>query len=809
MISKFDLVRAYRSCRSRPLFVLTVALIIVIAASASTVALSVGRAVLWADLPYRDANKLVIVSGSETLPLVRETTYRAIAGQLGSLEGACLWRTDSATLTGAGQPDRIGGVVSSASFFQVLGAVPLLGRTFEEEEEQVGRRNVIVVSEGFWRNRLDGTDSALGSTVRLDDELVTVIGVMPSSFRFPTSPNHLRFDGIPPVEYWRPLGDPNRDSKSLAVQLNNFNHMMMVKIASHATLEDFKTELETVLAGLKEQYPVGYARQERFHTTRLTEELQGRYRPAMLMFIAAVLAFCCMASLNVSALLVVQAIGRRREFAIGHALGGSQSHTLVQLATEMVMIVVAATGGTLFLSWLGLKALKWAAPQELLQIYGVTIEPLSLGLSIAIIVIIVSVLVLIPFLRMTGTGRTSNDLSVISNRGSSGTASMSRALSTLLILQIAIATVLVCGAGLLTRSFVSLVRVDPGFDAEGLLTAQIDVSLGEFRANRTRVDRMFIDMIDRVHAIPGVTDVGSVDLIPLAGTRNISTTTPYGGTKESEITAEYRWTITNYFDTMRIPLVKGRVFTLDDRSPNRPVAVVNETLARLVWPNEDPIGKRFKRSTVDRPSDWYSVVGVVGDIRNHGLDQVPMPQVYLEKSYPWTTIVIRSNRDPTSLVGEVRSAIWEVNPLVPISVSTMDEVLGNSISRERFSLFLAVFLAVISFSLSLFGVFSVASYIATQQSQAIGIRLAVGATSRQVTWLYVRRTLAIALAGIGLGIAVMSFLQEAAAELLHGVGAWDALTLVLVIVTMLLASIVATTWTLRSMLKLKVGQLLQ
>lgn len=302
MISKFDLVRAYRSCRSRPLFVLTVALIIVIAASASTVALSVGRAVLWADLPYRDAKKLVIVSGSTRtrLPSVRETTYRAISDQPSSLQSTCLWRTESATLTGAGQPERIGGVVSSASFFQVLGAVPLLGRTFEEEEEQVGRRNVIVVSEGFWRNRLDGTDSALGSTVRLDDELVTVIGVMPSSFRFPTSPNHLRFDGIPPVEYWRPLGDPNRDSKSLAVQLNNFSHMMMVKIASHATLEDFKTELETVLAGLKEQYPVGYARQERFQTTRLTEELQGRYRPAMLMFMAAVLAFCCMASLNVT-----------------------------------------------------------------------------------------------------------------------------------------------------------------------------------------------------------------------------------------------------------------------------------------------------------------------------------------------------------------------------------------------------------------------------------------------------------------------------------------------------------------------------
>lgn len=810
MIARFDIVRACRSCRSRPLFVLTVALIIMIAAAASTVAFSVGRAILWEDLPYRDADRLVIVSGSPRLPLVRETTYRAFSDQLATVEAACLWRTESVTLTGAGRPERIGGVVSTASFFEVLGAVPSLGRTFVQEEEELGRRNVILVSEEFWRNRLDGSDSAVGKTVRLDGELVTVIGVMPRSFRFPTSPNHLMFDSIPPVAYWRPVGDPNRDSKSLAVQLNNLNHSMLVKITRHAKFEDLEIESTTVLAGLKERYPDGYSRQQEFILTKLTEELQGRYRLAMMMFLAAVLAFCCMASLNIATLLLVQAIDRRREFAIGHALGGTQFHTLMQLAIEMIIVVVIAAGGAWVLSQLGLKVLKWFAPPALLQVYGASVEPWSLALSIAMIVITSTVAVFTLIFRMTGAHRSSSALGVVNDHRASGTVSVSKALSALLILQISIASVLVCGGVLLARSFVSLIHENPGFTADELITARIDVLPTEFRNSPARIDRMFIDIIDSVHAIPGVIDVGAVDIIPLAGARNISTTTPYGGSRDDEITAEYRWTIKSYFDTMKIPLVKGRAFTLDDRSPDRFVAVVSETFARLMWPNEDPIAKRFKRSTADRPSNWYTVVGVVGDIRNHGLDQVPRPQVYFAQPYSSTTIVVRSSRDPASLTGEIQSAIWKVNPSVPISnISTMDKVVGNSIAREEFSLVLAVLLAVVSFSLSLFGVISVASYITTQQSHSIGIRLAVGATSQQITWSYVRRTLAIASAGLVLAIGALSFLQEAAEGLLHGVGTWDVLTLLLVCVTTLLATTVATVWTLRSMLSLKVAQLIQ
>lgn len=810
MISRFDLVRACRNCRSRPLFVLTVALIIMIAASASMIAFSVGSAILWEDLPYPDADRLVIVSGSPRLPLVRETTFRGFSGQLGTVEATCLWRTESVVLTGTGRPERIGGVVSTASFFEVLGAVPLSGRTFVEDEEELGRRNVILVSEEFWRNRLDGSDSAVGKTVRLDDELVTVIGVMPSSFKFPTSPTHLMFDNIPPVAYWRPFGDPNKDSKSLAVQLNNLNHSMLVKIATHAQFEDLAIESATVLAGLKERYPDGYSRQKEFILTRLTDELQGRYRPAMMMFIAAVLAFCCMASLNIATLLLVQAIDRRREFAIGHALGGTQFHTLLQLAIEMTIVVAIAAGGAWILSQLGLRVLKWSAPPELLQIYGAEVEPWSLALSIAVIVAVSTVSVFILIFRMTGDHGNSSALGVISNRRGAGTTSMARTLSALLVLQIAIASVLVCGGGLLARSFVSLVHEDPGFVADGLITARLDVLPQEFRNSPTRIDQMFIEIIDSVRATPGVSNVGAVDIIPLAGARNISTTTPFGGTRYDEITAEYRWTIKNYFDTMNIPLVRGRTFTLDDRSPERMVAVVSETFARLMWPNEDPIAKRFKRSTADRPSNWYSVVGVVGDIRNHGLNQSPLPQVYLAQPYPGTTVVVRSDRDLANLAGEMRAAIWKVNPSVPISnISTMDKVIGDSISREEFSLVLAVLLAVISFSLALFGVISVASYIMIRQSHSIGIRLAVVATLHQITWQYLRRTLAIAAAGLALAIGVLSFLQEAAERLLYGVGTLDALTLLLVCVTTLFASTVATAWTLRSMLRLKVAQLIQ
>ncbi len=312
---------------------------------------------------------------------------------------------------------------------------------------------------------------------------------------------------------------------------------------------------------------------------------------------------------------------------------------------------------------------------------------------------------------------------------------------------------------------------------------------------------MISQMIQKVGTLPGVVTAASIDTIPLSGPSKISSTTPYGGIKQDEKIAEYRLTSGNYFRTMGIPLIDGRVFLDGDRGAHPPVAVVNETLAKLMWGGENAIGKRFKRAQAHQAGQWYTVIGVVGDVRNHALSQAPLPQVYLAEVYPWTTIVLQSLRDPLSLVPEVQAAIWAVNGTVPISsVATMDEVIGNSLSRQKFSLLLAVLLASISFSLSLFGVFSVVSYTITQQSHSIGIRLAVGATDLQVLWVYVRRTLGVVLIGLVLGVGLFSLLGKRLQELLYGVGMWDGFTITLVCIGILSCSAVACWCTLRSIL---------
>ncbi len=482
---QFTLVRALRSCRSRRLLALTVVLIIMVGASASTVALSVCRELLWEELPYPTADQLVVISEELpglSMPRVRLPTYRAFSGQVNSVDSACLWRLESSTVTGGGggRAVRVGGMVASASFFQILGAVPIRGRTFDLDEELPGLRNVIVVTEGFWRNRLDGNHAVIGQTLRLDGELVTVIGVMPTSFQFPTSRNHLAFDSIPPIEYWRPLGDPNMDRPSLAEQLNNLNHSMLVRIGNNSQYGDLEVEAREILERLREQFPTDY-NPATFKLTTLKSELQGRYQPAALMFVAAVLAFCCMASLNVSTLLLVQAIERRGEFAIRLALGGSQFSILAQLITEMILIIFAAAVGACILSWFGLTALVRFVPQALVQVQDAQVDFVALVLSAGFIVIGCILVVVVPYLRFTGTGSSSVDLGVVRSRQGLGASSMVKALSILLICQISLTTVLLVGAGLLTRSFLRLVGEDPGYKTENMLTLRLDIPSQEFR----------------------------------------------------------------------------------------------------------------------------------------------------------------------------------------------------------------------------------------------------------------------------------------------------------------------------------------
>lgn len=769
----------FRSFRSRCGLFLAASATAGLGIGIATATFSLAHELLWNNLPYKSASQLVHISEnvpSLAIPLIRIPTFRMFQEHSKTVEQSVVFRVESSTVVGIGHPFRIGVVRVSSEFFRMFGVDPILGRTFLSTDEGNQQDSVVVISQQFWRTTLNAIEPILGLRILLNDEPVTVVGVIPGTFQFPPSPNHFLFDTIPPVAVWRPLGDRFFDYPSIDSQVKNFNHFMLGRLALGATTESAMVELNTIRDRLKSQYPRSYT-EGSIDIELLSDRIRRPYEKPMWGFIAAVIGFCLISSLNISTLMVIDALRRRGIFSTMLALGGTKSVIVFQLAIEILSIILVGAVVGLGIASIVLKGITISSPAEFVRLRDIDIGVFPFLTSITVVALGCLALVIVPYTRLLADfGR--NVFQVATDyqpRVQNGVGL--RSLSFVLMFQILISAVLLNSVAVLARSNWNVVNEDPGFAADSVLTMNVRFPVHTFVQDLEGATAKLDEILLRIQSLPGVDSVGSVDNLPLSGPSNISVTSKYEGRDVDEMSAEYRWVKGSYFSTIGIPLSQGRLLDGFDAIAESKRALINTTFASSAWPNENPIGKRFKRGRSDESRPWYTVVGVVGDVRNSALTEGPMPQVYLNEPYPWMSIVARTVVDPLDLVDPIRSVVSSIDSTLAISdVQTMDQVVMNSTSRLRFCLLLAVCIAAVSTVLAFIGIACSVRYSIGQKRFGAGIRVALGATERQVAWYLLGAVLgliAVALVGGGVCSKLSSVVLSG---LLYQVDSWDVLS---------------------------------
>jgi predicted permease len=773
-----DLRFAGRALRRSPGFAAVAVLTLALGVGANTAIFSIVNGVLLRPLALHEPDRLVALGegsrdGSPTdvnstspgsfLDWRRQARALRIAG----------WGGSSGTLTGVGEPERLTGANAIGGLLEVLGVPARLGRTLTEADEDPASDPVIVLSHAAWR-RLYGEDpSVVGRTLTLNGTPRTIVGIMPPDFRFP--------DGA--VEYWVPARfDPafraNRDQYFIAA---------VGRLAPGATVERARAEMATIAARLRRDWPL-YNTDLRIVVRPLQETIVEGARTRLLVLMGAVGFVLLITCANLGNLLLARATGRRREIAIRQALGAGRARVVRQLLTESVLLALAG-GAAGVLVGKGLLELLLAAPATaaLPRADEIALDPrvllFTLGISVAAGLAFGS----LPAWHLA-RGRSSDAL----REGARGSGGHAWARSALVVSELALAMVLLTGAGLLLRTFALLQRVDPGVATDHLLTFSVSRS-GENTG-------FFPASLERVRALPGVRSAALVSQLPVTGRgigawfNRLDRPLPPGVTPDAEA---YRVVTPEYFATVGLPLLRGRLLSPDDRR-GRAAVVVSEALARKHYRGEDPLGKDIYLGAPDnRLFDRATIVGVVGDTRDAGLGSDPLPTVYIPLAvmpeWPFLSYVIRTAGDPAAIAGAARAAIRELDAAAPIrDVRTFDAVLAESVAPARWSLILLGAFAAVALVMAALGVFGVLTFAVTQRTRELGIRIALGAAPAAVRRMVVRQGLGLATGGLALGAAGALTLTRLMTSLLYGVAPHDPATIAGVALLLLAVALLAS-----------------
>jgi putative ABC transport system permease protein len=749
-----DLNFGVRMLAKNPGFTAVAVLTLALGIGANTAIFTVVNDFLLRPLPFGSPDRLVMVtpytgdvsnSGHADPP-----SYRDWREQNHVFDDMAAWSllADHFNLTGGDEPERIPGVRVSASFFPLLGIKPFLGRTFLPEEDTRGGNKVAMLSYELWRRRFGMQSDILGKEILLDGVRYNVIGVMPAGFRFSTTPD----------DVWLPLAELLEGGRG-GWFLN-----VIAKLKPGVTLARAQAEMTAIADQLARQYPLN--RGQKVRVGSLRERYSDDLRPALLALFAAVALVLLIACLNVANLLLARAASRQREIAIRVALGAGRLRIARQVLTESILL--ALLGGTLglLLATGGVHALYAAlpAPMHPLQTPGVDVHVLGFTLLVSLLTGII--------FGMAPMGSTfSADLAQILRRGAGGPVGdpgRGWPRGFLVVSEVALAVVLLTGAGLLIKSFVRLSQVDPGFRAENVLTVSM---------TRTKPgDAAFYSgVLERVDALPGITAAGVVNILPLSGRQWGQNITIEGRSPRAPgdfIFANHRAVSLNYFRAMGVRQLKGRPFTAHDLYA--PVAIINQTMARRYWPNEDPVGKRFLIGLPEQTHHWVSVVGVVGDVKHFGLDAEPLPEMYFLEWSSRTTLIVRAALPPENLVTTVRGIIHSVDPEQPVSdIRTMESIVSESVASRRITTMLASIFAALALVLAGIGLYGVISYSVAQRSHEIGIRIALGAERGQILLLAVGEAVKLTSIGLGIGLLAAFAFTRVLSSLLFAVGAHD------------------------------------
>jgi len=794
---------AVRTLTKAPAFTAVAVLTLALGIGANTVVFGMVNSVLLRPLPFDQPEQLVKIWGrysKQDIPQnwMSEPEVWDLRDKLQSVSAVAAYSTgNGANLTrDASEPLRITINQASAELLPMLGVKPALGRLFSADEDKPGRERVALLDFGFWKAQMGADAAIVGRDIQLNGQTYTVLGVLPDGFTFGGDAN-----------VWLPL------ALDRANQSNRGNHYLEVlaRMRPGVTLPQVSADLDTVTNDLSVQFAQFYPKDAGFglYPRLLQTDLVGSAKLGLVVLFAAVGFVLLIACINLANLLLARGSSRRRELAVRAALGAGRLRLVRQMVTESIVIALAGGGcGVVLALWLT-EALRSTAAVALPNTRPLTVDVQVLLFAAAVSIVTGVLFGLVPALQSSSPRGTA--VLKEAARGSSGAAGRTLR-SGLVVAEISIALVLLVVAGLMVRSLQQLLEVSPGFQAERLLTARISLPQANYR-DVTATTAFFTTLQERVRALPGVQSAGMTPLLPMTGRNSsgstfIDQTTAQGLTestvvKKPYLEADQRTVTPGFFDAMRIPLVRGRVLTSADTSDAAPAVVVDEEFAKRLWPDREPIGQRISNGAVPNSNPpvllWRTVVGIVGHVKNNALDQVGREQIYVplaQTPFPIRNMYlsVRASGDPAAITSAIQRTVRTLDPSLPVyEVKTMDAWLDTTVSPRRFNVMLLLAFGALALTLAAVGTYGVIAYSVSQRTKEIGIRMALGASRRDVLRMVVGGGLRLAVAGVLIGVALSLAAGRLISTLLFGVRPSDPLTFTAVAAT-LLATAVFAAW---------------
>ena len=766
-----DIRFGFRMLVKNPVVTLVAVVALTLGIGANTAIFSVVHAVMLGSLPYANADQLAVVwekqpsNDQNTINIGNFTDWKNQNTVFSDMSAFFDYRTN---LIGDGAPEEIPAQIASPNLFSLLGVNPILGRTFTGDDAAEGAPRVVVIGYGLWQRRFGGDQGIIGRKITLDNNPVTVIGVMPQNFEW-----HVRKASRTrrPAELWAPW----RFHPNMLLRRGRFA-MSVARLKPGVTYEQAQSEMSTIAVRLQQQYP-DFNTNFGVNVVPVRNQFSGDLRKPLMILLGAVAFVLLIACANVANLLLARATARKKEIAVRVGLGASRWRIVRQLLTESLLMSAIGGGLGLLVAVWGTRALIAIGPPSLasLRDVGVNVPVLLFTLGVALVTGIVFGLVpAVEALRVNF-----NDSLKEGGKNIGGSAGSQGFRNAFVVTQVALALLLLVGAGLLLKSFNRLQAVDPGFNPRNLLTLRVSLPRQKYESDE-KVISFFKKLLDDVRAIPGVEAAGAIDTLPFTSQHSGTLLEIEGEPKrppDQELGTGVGVTDRQYFSVMQIPLKRGRIYTDQEVAEMRHVVVVNEAFARTNFPGQDPIGKRVVIHMKDEnpPSE---IIGIVGDSKHMGLDIKPEPMSYwpqAELVYSQMTLAIRTRSDAASLAPAVREIVSRLDPDQPVSdVTTMENLLAVSVSRSKFNTTLLGIFALVALVIAAVGIYGVMSYTVSQRTHEIGVRMALGAQTGDVMKLVVKRGVVLGLIGVVVGVVAAFGLTRLLTTLLFEVEPTDA-----------------------------------
>jgi len=778
-----DLRYAIRSYAKAPSFTLIILTTLALGIGASTAIFSMVNGILLQPLPLQDPDRLLYITEVNprgALMTVSWPNYLDWRARSRSFDLLACSREEAYTLTGTERAQRLNGRHVTGNFFQVLGVSPAIGRGFTDDDDRPNTAALAILSDAYWRTKLGANPSVVGQTIKLDEVAHTIVGVMPRDFQY-----------MRPYDVFTSMG-PSSGTGELLDRGNHNGFHALGRLKAGVTVESASSELRTIAAALEREYPNTNSGIT-VRVNRLADRLVEDVRLTLLALFGAVGFLLLIACVNVANLLVARGAARQHELAVRAALGGGRARLASQLLVESTLISVAGGAlGVAVAAWL-LRALVAAAPEGIPRIADVRLDGPTLLFALIAAALCGIVFGALPAFQASGVG---GQHALVRGRAAGFAARSHRLRRGLMVVETALALMLLAGAGLMMRTLHELTRVETGFKADHLLTTRFVLAGDQWTRDKRVV--FFDDLQSRLRALPGVTNAAFAFSLPIDGS-NWNSIFIVGDKPVPERaqlpSAAFTPVSAGYFETMEMRLVRGRVFDRTDSATSPKVTVINESLAKRLWPGEDAIGKRLKQGWPENPNPWREVVGIVADVKFNGVTADTPMQSYLplaQEPARGVAIVARTQGDPAALGPALEGVVQQVNKELPLyEMRTMDDMFGDSIARQRLSMLVFVMFAAVALTLASVGLYGVVAHGVTERMHEIGVRIALGAEQHHVVGMVIRQGLSMALVGTAIGVVGALALSRWIQSLLFGVTATDPATLGAVIAVLLTVALVA------------------